>query len=139
MIIGGVRIDHPTGPVGHSDGDVLLHALTDALLGAIGADDLGTLFPNNDPANADRDSAEFVAEAVRRVQRSGLRVLNVDCTIIAERPKLSPIRTAISETVAGLLGVTPECVNVKGKTHEGVDAVGRGEAIEAHVIALLGQ
>ncbi len=137
MIIGGVAVEHPTGPVAHSDGDVLLHAVTDALLGAIAQGDIGELFPDDDPANDGRDSADFLREAVRRVHHAGFRVVNLDGTVVAERPKLKPIRHAVRANLARLLEVPQDCVHVKGKTHEGVDAVGRGEAIEAYVTTLL--
>ena len=137
MILGGLRIDHPTGPIGHSDGDVLLHAVTDALLGALARNDLGSLFPDHDPANEGRDSADFVRAALEQVHVCGYQISNIDATVIAEKPKLSPIRNALRSSIATLLDVDTECVNVKGKTHEGVDAVGRGEAIEAHAVVLL--
>lgn len=125
------------GPVARSDGDVLLHALTDALLGALGMPDIGQLFPDTDEANEGRDSAEFVAEAVRRVRGAGWRVENVDATVILQRPKLGPVKERVRGRVAGLLGVEQWRVNVKGKTHESVDATGEGRAVQAHVVVLL--
>lgn len=127
----------PTGPIGHSDGDALYHAVTDALLGALALPDIGQLFPDNDPANKDRDSAIFLREAVRRVHAAGYAVANLDCTVILERPKISPHKDAIRKNLADLLQIPIDRVNLKGKTHEKVDAVGEGRAIETHVVALL--
>ncbi len=137
FVLGGVRVPHDRGPVGHSDGDALLHAVTDAILGAIGQPDIGQLFPDTDPAWSGKDSAHFLAEAVRRMQAAGLRVGNLDATVICERPKIGPVKSQIREHLARLLGVSTEAVNLKGKTHEKVDAVGEGRAIEVHVVALL--
>lgn len=138
FILGGVRLDHPTGPVGHSDGDALYHAVTDALLGALALPDIGQLFPDTDPRHANEDSSVYVAEAARRVEQAGYRVLNIDCTVILERPKLSPIKGQVRANIARLLGVAVDQVNVKGKTHERVDAVGEGRAIEVHAVVVLG-
>jgi 2-C-methyl-D-erythritol 2,4-cyclodiphosphate synthase len=137
MIVGGVRLDWPMGPVGHSDGDVLYHAVTDALLGALALPDIGQLFPDDDPRHEGRDSAEFVAEAVRRVHAAGWGVGNIDCTVILEKPRVSPVKESMRRDLAGLLGVPVERVNVKGKSHEKVDAVGEGRAIEAHAVVIL--
>ena len=137
LVIGGVTFEHDRGPASHSDGDALLHAITDALLGAIGEPDIGQLFPDNDPENDGRDSADFLAEAVRRVSAAGLAIGNVDATVVLQRPKLGPRKAAIRERVAGMLGVATRDVNIKGKTHERVDAVGEGRAIEAHACVLL--
>ena len=137
FVLGGVRVPHDRGPVGHSDGDALLHAVTDAILGAIGQPDIGQLFPDTDPAWSGKDSAHFLTEAVRRMQAAGLRVGNLDATVICERPKIGPVKSQIREHLARLLGVSTEAVNLKGKTHEKVDAVGEGRAIEVHVVALL--
>lgn len=137
MILGGVRMDSAVGPVGHSDGDALLHALTDAILGAIGQPDIGQLFPDTAPENDGRDSAEFLAEAVKRARGMGWLFCNADCTVILERPKLSPVKQEIRANLARLLGQDVSRVNVKGKTHEKVDAVGEGRAIEVHVVVML--
>lgn len=137
LVVGGVRLEHDRGPVAHSDGDVLLHAVTDALLGALGEGDIGQVFPDTDPAHAGRDSADFVREAVGRASAGGWRVASLDATVILERPKIAGAKGRIRETLAGLLGVDVSRVNVKGKTHERVDAVGEGRAIEAHVVVLL--
>ena len=137
FVLGGVHIDHPKGPVGHSDGDALLHALTDALLGAIGAPDIGQLFPDDDPAHDGKDSRVFLEEAVRQVAAQDLQIGNVDATVICEQPRLGPHKEAIREQLANLLGCCRSRVNIKGKSHEGVDAIGEGRAIEVHVMALL--
>lgn len=125
------------GPVAHSDGDVLLHAVTDALLGAIGAPDIGQLFPDKDPTNENTDSAVFLAEACRRMTHAGWRIGNLDATVICQRPRIGAYVEAIKAHLATLLNCTGAQVNIKGKTHEGVDAVGEGRAIEVHVVALL--
>ena len=137
FVLGGVPIEHSRGPVGHSDADVLLHAVTDALLGAIAEPDIGQLFPDTDPRHESQDSADFVHEAMARVQDRGLAVVNLDATVICEQPKIGPHRDAIRANIAKLLGVGIDAVNVKAKTHEGVDAVGAQEAIEAHCVVLL--
>ena len=137
LVLGGVVVPGDRGPVAHSDGDAVMHALTDALLGAIGEPDIGQLFPDTAPENAGRDSAVFLAEACRRVAALGLVVMNADITVILERPKIGPHKAAIMKNLSALLGAGGVPVNVKGKTHEGVDAVGRGEAIEVHAVVLL--
>ncbi|MBM4060280.1 MAG: 2-C-methyl-D-erythritol 2,4-cyclodiphosphate synthase [Planctomycetes bacterium] len=137
-IVGGVPFPGcPVGPVGHSDGDAVLHAACDAVLGAAGLDDLGTLFPDRDPANRGRASTDFCAEAVRRARVRGLRVWSMDAVVETEQPKLAPQRQAIRERLAQLFGLPVDRVNVKGKTGEKVDAIGRGEALRATVVALL--
>jgi 2-C-methyl-D-erythritol 2,4-cyclodiphosphate synthase len=137
FILGGVRLQHEVGPVGHSDGDALYHAVTDALLGALALPDIGQLFPDTDPRHDAQDSADFLKEAVRRVNAAGWNVVNVDCTLILERPKVSPVKDQMRANIARLLDLPLGCVNVKGKTHEKVDAVGEGRAVEVHVVALL--
>ncbi len=137
LILGGVTIEHPFGPVGHSDADVLLHALTDALLGAAGLGDIGQWFPNTDPKWADADSAVFVQTANAEVRKRDWLISNVDCTIFAERPKLSSFKRQIEQRLADLLDIPRESVNVKAKTGEGVGPIGREEAIAADVIVLL--
>ncbi|PCI10246.1 2-C-methyl-D-erythritol 2,4-cyclodiphosphate synthase [bacterium] len=139
FVLGGVEIEHDRGPVAHSDGDALLHAVTDGLLGAIGEPDIGQLFPNDDPRNESEDSRIFLAEAVKRVKDAGFSVINLDVTVICERPKLSGHKDIMRANVAAGLGVDVSRVNIKGKTHEGVDAIGRGEAIEVHCVVLLGK
>jgi len=137
FILGGVAIDHDRGPVGHSDGDALLHAVTDALLGAIGQDDIGTLFPDSDPVHEGEDSRVFLEEAHRRVRSAGFRIGNLDATVICERPKLAPHKAGIRARLAEILDVDATAVNLKGKTHEKVDAIGEGRAIEVHVVVIL--
>jgi 2-C-methyl-D-erythritol 2,4-cyclodiphosphate synthase len=137
LVVGGERMEHDRGPVAHSDGDVLYHAIVDALMGAIAGPDIGQMFPDNLPENDGRDSADFMREAARRVHEAGWTIGNIDCTVILERPRLSPVKDRIRANIAGLLGVDLSRVNVKGKSHEKVDAVGEGRAIEAHVVALL--
>lgn len=137
FILGGVRFDHPLGPVGHSDGDALLHAVTDAILGAIGAPDIGRLFPDTDPAHDGADSAQFVRAAVDRMRQGGYTIGNLDVTVICERPKLGTRRDPIIANLAGLLACDAASINIKGKTHEGVDAVGEGRAVEVHAVVLL--
>jgi len=135
--LGGIEFSHDRGPVGHSDGDALLHAITDALLGAIGEPDIGQLFPDDDPAHDNADSAVFLAEACRRVAAAGWHVGNLDATIVCEQPQIGPRKQEILQHLATLLDCDQEQLNLKGKTHEQVDAVGEGRAIEVHVVVLL--
>lgn len=137
LILGGVDIPHHQGAIGHSDADVVFHAITDALLGSVAAGDIGELFPNTDPAFRDADSLQFVEEAHRRVRQAGYEVVNLDCTIFLESPKLSPHKGAIRERIAGALQLDLSLVNVKAKSGEAVDAVGRQEAVAASVIVLV--
>jgi 2-C-methyl-D-erythritol 2,4-cyclodiphosphate synthase len=137
MVLGGVRLEHGAGPISHSDGDAVLHAVTDALLGALGEPDIGELFPDTDPRCAGADSREFLAEALRRMRGAGYRIGNLDITVICERPRISPHKRAMIERVAALAGCDRTRVNLKGKTHEQVDAVGEGRAIEVHCVVLL--
>jgi 2-C-methyl-D-erythritol 2,4-cyclodiphosphate synthase len=138
LVLGGVRIDHPRGPVSHSDGDVVLHAITDALLGAIGAGDIGDGFPDTDPQWKDADSVLFVHAALARVNQAGFRVVNIDVTIFAQEPKLGPVKAAMRSRIAKLLGVPEDRVNVKAKTGEKVGHIGRSEAIASHAVVLIG-
>lgn len=135
--LGGVAVASDFGLLGHSDADVVLHALCDALLGAAGAGDIGEVFPDSDARWKDADSRIFVAEALRRVTLGGWRIQNVDITILAERPKLGPRKAEIRAAIAEMLGLEAESVNVKAGTSEGLDAVGRGEAIACYAVALL--
>ena len=137
FVLGGVRIDHNRGPIGHSDGDALLHAITDAILGSIGEPDIGQLFPDTDPAHEGADSRVFLDEARRRLAAAGYCIGNLDATVICQKPKLSPHKDEIRAHIAGLLGVGVSRVNVKAKTHEGVDAVGEQRAIEVHCVVLV--
>ncbi len=137
LVVGGVGLDHDRGCAAHSDGDVVYHAVTDALLGAIGDDDIGSLFPDDDLRWRGADSRIFVEEAARRMRDAGYAIGNVDVTVILQEPRLSPHKTAIRTNLACLLGCTAEQVNVKGKTHEHVDALGENRAIACHAVALL--
>lgn len=137
LILGGLTIDFELGLDGHSDADVLLHAITDAILGAAGLGDIGEWFPNTDPRWAGVDSKVFLTAAVSEVGQRGWEVVNVDCTIHAERPKLSPHKKAIAIQVASLLGIDADRVNVKAKTGEKVGPIGRLEAIDADAVVLL--
>ena len=138
LVLGGVRIPWERGLAGHSDADVVLHALCDALLGAAGLGDIGELFPDSDPQHRGADSGSFVREVVRRLDERSFFPINVDLMILAEAPKLTPHKAAIRERIAELLGIGPEAVGVKAGTNEGLDAVGRGEAIACMATALIG-
>jgi 2-C-methyl-D-erythritol 2,4-cyclodiphosphate synthase len=133
--LAGVDVPHERGLLGHSDGDVVLHAVTDALLGAMAAGDLGQRFPDADPHYADIDSAVLLAEVVRLVSVRGYRIGNVDVTILAERPKLAPHVPAMQRRLAALLGVAADQVGIKAKTAEGLGAIGAGDAIAAMAVA----
>lgn len=132
--IGGIEIAHPKGLGGHSDGDVLLHAITDALLGAIAAPDIGSLFPPSDPQWKGADSVVFLAEALKRTRAAGYSVTNLDSTLILAEPKISAHAADIRVRVADLLGIAPDCVGIKAKTPEGM---GTDNAAIAHVTVLL--
>lgn len=132
--IGGITLPHAKGLGGHSDGDVLLHAVTDALLGAIAAPDIGSLFSPSDPRWKGADSALFLAESLKRVTAAGYQVVNVDSTLILAEPKIGPHAVAIRKHVAHLLGIPPDCVGVKAKTPEGM---GTDNAAIAHAVVLL--
>ncbi|MCB9845613.1 MAG: 2-C-methyl-D-erythritol 2,4-cyclodiphosphate synthase [Phycisphaeraceae bacterium] len=138
--VGGCDLESEVGPIAHSDGDVLYHAVTDAILSAAGLEDIGQMFPNSDPLNEGRDSTEFVEAAAVSAAAAGWELVSLDCTVVLERPRLAPLRTAMRSNLAGALGAvggSVEKIGVKGKSHEGVDAVGEGRAIECHVVALL--
>jgi 2-C-methyl-D-erythritol 2,4-cyclodiphosphate synthase len=135
--IGGVDVPGEFHAIGHSDADVLLHAVTDALLGAIAGPDIGRLFPDDAEENRDRDSRDFVLEAFRQVQTAGYAINNLDAVILAQRPKMAPHIDSMRHTVAEMLQTSIEQVGLKAKTGEGVDAVGRSEAIAARVTVML--
>ncbi len=137
LVLGGVRIDHPRGLAGHSDADVVLHAVTDALLGAAALGDIGEMFPDTDPTYRDADSAMFVRAALAKLTELGWRVVNVDVTVFAEAPKLGPVKVAIRTSLADLLDVKIDVVSVKAKTGEQVGHIGRGEAIGCHTVVLI--
>jgi 2-C-methyl-D-erythritol 2,4-cyclodiphosphate synthase len=137
MLLGGVEVATDMHLAGHSDGDAIAHALTDALLGAAAAGDIGALFPDTDPANKDRDSIQMLETAVSEINRLGYAISNVDVTVIAERPKIGPYRDRIREQLARALGVTADAVSVKGKTNEGMGWIGRGEGLACIAVATI--
>jgi 2-C-methyl-D-erythritol 2,4-cyclodiphosphate synthase len=137
LVLGGVRIEHPRGLAGHSDGDVLAHALTDALLGAAGLEDIGALFPSGDPALIGADSLELLAEAWERVRGYGWRLANADVVLIGEEPRLAPHRDEMRRRLAETLGVEAELVAVRATTTDGLGFAGRGEGLAAQAVALL--
>ncbi len=137
LVIGGVTIPFERGPLGHSDGDVACHAATDAILGAVGLGDIGRHFPDTDPRWKDADSLALLREATRMVHDAGYEVGNIDITVLLERPKIKDGVDRMRENIARAVETTVDRVSIKGKTNEGVDAVGRGEAIAAHAVALV--
>jgi len=137
LILGGVRVEHSHGLVGHSDADVVLHALTDALLGAAGFGDIGDAYPDTDPAYKDRDSSFFVRDTMKRLHQGGWKIVNVDVIIFAQKPKLGPLKGRIRNSLADLLGLDIDSVNVKAKTGEEIGPVGRQEAITCQVAVLI--
>ena len=137
LILGGVEVPYHRGLLGHSDADVLLHALTDALLGAAALGDIGTHFPDTDVQFRGADSAVLLAEAARRVRAAGWQIGNLDSTIVAQAPKLMPHIPAMRLRIAEVLGLQPDQINIKAKTAEKMGPVGQGDAMEARAIALL--
>ena len=137
LIIGGVDIPFEKGLAGHSDADVQLHAITDALLGAAALGDIGRHFPDTDPRWKDADSRVLLRAAVARVHEAGYRIVNIDATVIAQAPRIAPYVPAMVENIAADLGLRESCVNVKGKTAERLGAIGRGEGIAAEAIAAI--
>jgi 2-C-methyl-D-erythritol 2,4-cyclodiphosphate synthase len=137
LVLGGVSIDHPRGLAGHSDGDVLAHALTDALLGAAGLEDIGALFPSTDPKLEGADSLELLTGAWERVQAHGWRLANADVVLIGEEPRLAPHRDEMRRRLAAALDVDPEIVAVRATTTDGLGFTGRGEGLAAQAVALL--
>jgi 2-C-methyl-D-erythritol 2,4-cyclodiphosphate synthase len=137
LILGGVAIPHSHGLLGHSDADALLHAITDALLGAAGLGDIGRHFPDTDERFRGADSAALLAEAMRRVRDAGWAVVNIDSTIVAQAPRLAPHIVAMRERIAAVLGIPPGDINVKAKTAEKMGPVCLGQAIEARAVCLL--
>ena len=137
LVLGGVEVPHSAGLLGHSDADVLLHAITDALLGAAGLGDIGRHFPDTDAQFRGADSAVLLAEAARRVRAAGWQIGNVDSTIVAQAPKLAPHIPAMCGRIAAVLGIGTDRVNVKAKTAEKLGPVGEGRAMEARAVALL--
>jgi 2-C-methyl-D-erythritol 2,4-cyclodiphosphate synthase len=139
LIIGGIELVFEKGPAGHSDGDVLAHALCDALLGAAGLGDIGTHFPDTDPQWKGANSLQFLEHARKLLDDKHFVIEHVDAVVITEKPKLGPHFPKMREALARSLGVSAEKIHLKAKTNEGVDAIGRGEAIAAHVVATLSQ
>lgn len=137
LLLGGVRIAHTRGLAGHSDADVLAHAVGDALLGALGAGDLGVHFPSSDERWRDASGAALLAEITAKLAPAGLSIANVDATIVAQEPRLAPFRVEIQESLAKLLGIEAARVNVKLKSTDGLGAIGRGEGIAAQAVVLL--
>jgi 2-C-methyl-D-erythritol 2,4-cyclodiphosphate synthase len=137
LIIGGIEIPHDRGCVAHSDGDVLMHCVVDAITGALGLPDIGQLFPDTDPKWKGQTSDVFVKEAVRLMKLEGYSIGNLDCTLIAQRPKISPHKDNIRANVAKVLGVHEAVVNVKAKTHEKVDSLGENRSIACHTVIML--
>ena len=137
LVLGGVRIDHPRGLAGHSDGDVLAHALTDAVLGAAGLEDIGALFPSGDRRLEGADSVELLRQAWEQVRARGWELANADVVLIGEEPRLAPHRDEMRQRLAGALGVTPELVAVRATTTDGLGFTGRGEGLAAQAVVLL--
>jgi 2-C-methyl-D-erythritol 2,4-cyclodiphosphate synthase len=139
LILGGVTILHSHGLLGHSDADALAHAITDALFGAAALGDIGAHFPDTDPEFAGADSMRLLSEAVVRIRAAGFEIVNIDSTIVAQAPKLSPHIAAMRERLAGVLGISADQLSVKAKTAERMGPVGEGRAIEARAVCLLTQ
>ena len=137
LILGGVKIDYDKGLLGHSDADVLLHAVSDALLGAAGLGDIGRHFPDTDPKYKGADSLELLREVYRKVSEKGFRVGNIDVTMIAQKPKLKDFIPQMQENIAAAVGVTPDQVNVKATTEEKLGFTGSGEGMSCHAVCLL--
>ena len=137
LILGGVTIPHHKGLMGHSDADALLHAVTDAILGAAGMGDIGRMFPDDDPRFKDANSRVLLREAFAQVKAAGWRVVNIDATIHAQQPKVKPHAAAMVANIAADLEIAEDCVNVKGKTNEKLGHIGREEGIATHCVVLL--
>ncbi len=137
LILGGVTIEAPVGFEAHSDGDILVHALVDALLGAIAQGDIGTHFPDSDPANSGLSSTIFLEDALRRVSQAGWSPVNLDATIFSQEIKIAPHREKIRQNLSRLTGLAIDRISLKAKTAEGLGAIGRGEAMDAQVVVLL--
>jgi 2-C-methyl-D-erythritol 2,4-cyclodiphosphate synthase len=139
LVLGGVRFDHPRGLAGHSDGDVIAHALTDALLGAAGLGDIGSLFPSSADTPEGIDSLELLAEAYRRVRDAGFELVNADCILVGQEPRIASRRDEMRRRLAGALGTGPETVNVRATTTDRLGFTGRSEGLAAEAVALLRQ
>jgi 2-C-methyl-D-erythritol 2,4-cyclodiphosphate synthase len=137
LLLGGIRIPFKKGLSGHSDADVLCHAVSDALLGAAALGDIGLLFPDTDPHYKDANSLKLLEQVIQKVYDAGYRISNVDTTIITEMPKIQPYREAITQSLSGIMGLSQNQVSVKAKTHEKFDATGHGQAIEVYAVVML--
>ncbi|HEU0304393.1 MAG TPA: 2-C-methyl-D-erythritol 2,4-cyclodiphosphate synthase [Gaiellaceae bacterium] len=137
LVLGGVGIDHPRGLVGHSDGDVIAHALTDALLGAAGLGDIGALFPSDDERYRGADSLVLLADAYGRVREAGFELVNADCVLIGEQPRIADLRDTMRERLASALGVAADRVSVRATTTDRLGFTGRGEGLAAQAVSLL--
>jgi 2-C-methyl-D-erythritol 2,4-cyclodiphosphate synthase len=137
LILGGIEIPHHKGLLGHSDSDVLVHAVCDALLGAMGEGDLGRHFPSSDPRFKDISSLKFLEDVVARLRKKGYRIVNIDTVIVAQAPRLSTFLAAMQKRMADVLGIDPDLINVKVKSGEGLDAVGQEEGMMAHAVCLI--
>lgn len=137
LVLGGLQIDHPRGLVGHSDGDVVAHALTDAVLGAAGLGDIGALFPAGDESYRGADSLVLLADAYRQVRDAGYELVSADCVLVGEEPRIAPHREEMRRRLAAALEVDPEAVNVRATTTDGLGFTGRGEGLAAQAVALV--
>jgi 2-C-methyl-D-erythritol 2,4-cyclodiphosphate synthase len=137
LILGGIEIPHHLGLLGHSDADCLIHALADAMLGALGLPDIGHHFPDNDPSNKDLDSSQILLHANQLLKERGYKVGNVDLTLIAQKPKLADYLPSIRSNLSKLLEIQEDCIGLKATTHEGIGSLGREEGVAAHAVCLL--
>jgi 2-C-methyl-D-erythritol 2,4-cyclodiphosphate synthase len=137
LVLGGVEIDHPRGLAGHSDGDVVAHALTDALLGAAGLGDIGSLFPSSDDRWKGADSLDLLARACAEVKEAGFSLVDADCVLVGQEPKIAPVREEMQSRLAAAMRVEPGRVSVKATTSDGLGFTGRGEGLAAQAVALL--
>ena len=137
LILGGVKIEYDRGCLGHSDADVLLHAVMDALLGAVALGDIGRHFPDNDPTYKGADSAKLLTKVVELLAKKGAKVVNIDATLILQKPKVAPFISEMRTNIAAVVGIPVDCVNVKATTEEGLGFTGNGEGVSAHAVALV--
>lgn len=137
LVLGGVEIPYQMGLEGHSDADCLTHAISDAILGALGLPDIGHFFPNDDPAIEGIDSQKILARAVEEASKANLQIGNLDCTLVAEKPKMAPYLDAMKATLAATMGITPGQIGIKATTNEGLGAIGAGSGIAAYAVVLL--
>lgn len=137
LILGGLKIEYDRGCLGHSDADVLLHAIMDALLGAVALGDIGRHFPDNDPAYKGADSGKLLTKVVELLENNGAKVVNIDATLILQRPKVAPFIADMRANIASIVGLPIDCVNVKATTEEGLGFTGNGDGVSAHAVALV--